>query len=276
MHLRKVSAIARPVDLRYPTNRAIAVLVVVVVVGESVRQLLMGTAWVACGRLGMGLGLAVFLAWAICREIDPDRDLSAFVAAGLALVGTATCGLPGLGILFWLLLSVRIVNRTTGLPATRLDSLGVLSLAAWLSVSGTWQFGVIATIPFLLDATMAPQHQRHLAFGIVTFVVAATAAIWSGVVRSLSAAHLMSGAAALILCLLFVPVIRSAGSVRSLADDTQQRLSPSRVRAGQMFALLAGVTAAFWVGTEGLLLLLPLWAAVVGAAGFLITKSVAQ
>jgi hypothetical protein len=276
MHLRGISALARPIDLRYPTNRAIAALTMVAIVGEAARQLFTGADWMTSGKLGMGLGLAVFLAWAICREIDPDRDLAAFVAAGFALVGTVIWGLSGFGVLFWLLLIVRVLNRTTGLPATSLDSLGLLFLTVWLCFSGLWPFGAIAAGAFLLDGTMAPRHKRHIVFGIVTFVVAAVAATVGGIALSLSAPSFTSGAAALILCLLFVPVIRSAGNVLSVADDTQQGLISSRVRAGQVFALLVGMTAAFFAGTDGLVLVLPLWAAVVGASAFLLLKSVAK
>lgn len=43
MNLRDFSAIARPVDFRYPTNRAITIVVSVVLVGEVIRRLLIGT-----------------------------------------------------------------------------------------------------------------------------------------------------------------------------------------------------------------------------------------
>ena len=103
MSLRNFSAIARPVDPRFPTNRAIAALTLAVIVGDLIRRLVGGSEWLASTWAAGGIGLSVFLAWALCREIDPDRDLSAFVAAGLALVGGLLWGTPGLAVVFWLL-----------------------------------------------------------------------------------------------------------------------------------------------------------------------------
>jgi hypothetical protein len=84
----------------------------------------------------------VFLAWVLCRELDPDHDLSAFVAVGLALGGLFLWGLTRLVVLLWLILILRVVNRTMGLPAGILDSLAVLGLGIWLSFGGNWGYGV--------------------------------------------------------------------------------------------------------------------------------------
>ena len=58
--------------------------------------------------------LVVVLSWAIARELDPDYDLSAFVATGLSLVGLIMFGLPKITVLLWILLVARMVNRTRG------------------------------------------------------------------------------------------------------------------------------------------------------------------
>ena len=100
MNLRKISAIARPVDPSFLTNRAIALVTAVIVVGDFLRRQFTGADLLPSAWAAAGVGLAVFFAWALCREIDPDRDYSAFVAAGVALVGTLLWGVPELAVLF--------------------------------------------------------------------------------------------------------------------------------------------------------------------------------
>ncbi len=266
MSLRSISGIARPVDPRYATNRAITVVTVAVIALETVRQIVTGSGVLVGGLSGIVLGVAVFLAWALCRELDPDHDLSAFVAAALALAGTFILGPPGLMVLFWLLLTVRIVNRTTGLPATLLDSLGILALGLWLTYRDSWTYAALLTLAFLLDGTLPRPNRRHIAFGLVALTAATLAAVLQGGIWIQIRATFWSAAAAAACCVGFAPVLFSAGSLSSLGDDDREPLGSARVRSGQAWALLAGLAAAVWFGTQGLVDLLPFWAAVLGAA----------
>lgn len=273
MNLRKISAIARPVDPSFPTNRAIAIVTTAVVIGDFLRRLFTGSdllwsAWAAAGP-----GLAVFFAWALCREIDPDRDYSTFVAAGVALVGTLLWGVPELAVLFWILLTVRIVNRTTGLPATAVDSIAVFALAAWLAFRVWWPVGALTAVAFLLDGWLDRACLRHRLFGFLILAVTLGASILGGAPWSFAGPTLASGTITLLMCLFFVPVFFASGDLRSLGDETKEQLSSARVRAAQLLALTAGVSAACWIGAAGLVALWPLWSAVIGASAYLLIKS---
>lgn len=266
MSLRSISGIARPVDPGYATNRAIAVVTVAVIALEALRQIVTGAGFLAGGLAGILPGLAVFLAWAICRELDPDHDLSAFVAAALALAGTFIWGPPGLLALFWLLLTMRIVNRSTGLPATLLDSLGILALGLWLTYRDSWTYAALLALAFLLDGTLPRPNRRHIAFGLAALAAAALVAVLQGGIWIQIGATFWSAAAAAAFCVGFAPVLLSADSLSSVSDDDREPLRSARVRSGQAWALLAGVSSAVWFGTVGLVNLLPFWAAVLGAA----------
>ncbi len=261
-----LTSIGRPVDLSYPTNRAIAMLTLVVMVGGAIVQWLMGAGWFDGALWGLEAGLTVFLTWALCRELDPDRALAAFVAAGGALVGLFLVGLPRLSVIFWLLLTVRVVNRTTGLPAGVLDALGLLGLSGWLSFQGNWGYSAIVALAFLLDGILDPPSRRQLIFAAlgvvvtVAVVVLGAGSIW-GTGPSLASALVSLG-----LSLLFLPVMLASRRIESVGDETGDLLHPLRVQLAQLMVLLTGVETAFWSGTSGLWALMPLWAAVLGAA----------
>jgi hypothetical protein len=274
MELRRFSAIARPVDPRFPTNRAIGALAIAVSGCEFVWRLVSGSDLLASGWAAVGLGLTVFLAWALCREIDPDRDLSAFVAAGVALVGKLLWGTPQLAVIFWLLLSVRIVNRTTGLRATMLDSVGIAALATWLAFWLWWPIGALTALAYMLDGWLEPPNMRHRVFGFLFVPITFGATAVSGAAWHHSGATWASGVVGMLLFLSFMPVLLASGEMTTLADDTKERLSASRVRAGQILLLLTGITAVFWGGAENLVMLWPLWSAVLGASAYLLIKSV--
>jgi hypothetical protein len=273
MNLRQISAIARPVDRRFPTNRAIACGTVVLMVGDFLRRLLTGSDLLASAWAAAGLGLTVFLAWALCREIDPDRDFSAFVAAGVALVGKLLWGLPHLAMIFWLLLAVRIVNRTTGLRSTAVDSLAVLALATWLSFRVWWPVGGLTALAFIMDGWLGQPHVRHRILGFLMLAVTLGAASLAEPALRPRGPTWASGTIAVVLCLVFVPVVVAARDLTTLSDDTNERLATTRVRAAQLLVMTAGVAAVCWIGAAGLIALWPIWSAVIGASAYLLVKS---
>ena len=171
MLVSKITAIARPIDPNYPTNHAIALLTLVVIVGGAILHLMAGVQLLQGISWGIAAGLAVFLAWALARELDPDHDLSAFVAAGLALIGLLFLDLPGLTVLFWMIILLRLVNRTVGLPATILDSLLILGLGSWLTLQGEWVYGLMTALALLMDSQLSPPHRRHLLFAGIALLV---------------------------------------------------------------------------------------------------------
>ncbi|MBC8122660.1 MAG: efflux RND transporter permease subunit [Gemmatimonadaceae bacterium] len=263
--LRGFTSIGRPIDPNYPTNRAIALLALAVAVGGTVVSAFRGGEWPQSITFGLGAGFAVFLAWALCRELDPDHDLSAFLAAALVIAGLFVWGLPDTVALFWLLLAVRVVNRSTGLPPTIFDSLSVLGLGLWLNFSQHWGFGVVAAVAFFLDARLVRGEPRQLLFAGASLVAAVLTALGA---RDMPITLSPVFALTIALTAAFLPVIFASGRLVTTGDDTSEPLDPNRVRSGQILALLTGVGAALWGGPAGFAAMLSLWAAAAGAAGY--------
>jgi hypothetical protein len=265
MNPHNLTSIGRPIDPEYPTNRAIALMTLIVAVGGAVWQGVFGRAWLASALWGVRAGLAVFLAWALCRELDPDHPTAAFPAAGLALLAVFLWDLPQLGVIFWMLILVRVVNRSTGLPAGVLDSLGLLGLAGWLSLQGNWSYGVVTALAFLLDGLLPSRLRRQLLFALLAVIATPVAAIL-GDPSPGDAPSLTGGLMALTLSLVFLPVILDARTCESVGDETGDRLRPVRVQVAQALALVSGVGVALLGGPSALAELSPLWAAVLGAS----------
>jgi hypothetical protein len=271
MKLNKMTSIGRPVDFNYPTNRAIGILSAVVLVATTLLQLFAGKELFTAWFWGVGAGVTVFLAWALCRELDPDHDMSAFAAAGLAVIGLFVFGLANLGRLFWLLLVVRVVNRTTGLPATIIDSLVVAGLSGWLVYNGNWGFGVLTVVAFLLDSQLAPPHRQQIIFAGLSALSTVAIVILKGPLWPEAGLSWGAGLVAVGLSAIFIPVILWSSTLKGVEDESGEGLKPMRIQAGQTLALMAGIEIAFWSAAPGLRSMMPLWATVIGAAiyGFL-------
>jgi len=269
--LARWTSIGRPIDPAWPTNRAIAVLSGLVVLGTAAIELLAGRGETGLGTSivdGVLAGLAVFLAWALARELDPDRDHAAFAAALIALVLALWLGPPRFGPLVLLLLSLRIVNRTVGPPARPLDTLAILALAAWVAWSGGWIVVFATTLAFLLDATLRPAHRIHLAAAGAALALTGVAASRSGFPPAWSPATATS-IVALVLLLPYLRVIQASSRLETRTDTGGLPLDSRRVRAAQALGLLVAVLAVSVEGAAGLAELSPLWSALAGCGLYL-------
>jgi hypothetical protein len=252
-------------DPSYPTNRAIVIVTLAVMVAGLHFKRLTGSVWGESVMWGIQAGLAVFLSWVLCRELDPDHGLSAFVAAGLALIGLFLWEFPYFMALFWLVMVMRIVNRTTGAPAGPLDALAAVILGGWLSLRGNWGYGILTALALWLDSVLPPLTLRHLALAAVALVVTIAVAVLGPVPRWEEAPSLAGGLISLGISAVFLPVLASAGRVESVGDRTGEPLEAIRVQGAQVIALLTGIEVAVLGGLGGVGALMPLWAAVLGA-----------
>lgn len=268
MDMSDVTAIGRPLDPHYPTNVAIAIVTALATVAGAAWRWLEGATLLEGALWGIGAGLAVFLAWALARELDPDHGLSAFVGAGLALVALPFLGLPQLLPLFWTLLAARIVNRTVGLPARPLDSLAVIGLGLWLTWQADWIYGLAAAAVLFLDGWLEPPLRRHL---LLSGAMLAATLVLALLGRATPDAGWDSGLlrfVAYLAGLVFFVATETLGDARAPCDVTGEPVRPARVRAAQLLALVTALMVMGRSGQEGFVALLPLWAAMVGVALF--------
>ncbi len=271
MKISDITALGRPLDPRYPTNRAIAVLALVVAIAGTILGLLSGAGLLDSALWGIGAGLVVFLTWALGRELDPDHDLSAFLGAGLALIALLLFDSPALLVVFWLLLLLRIVNRTAGLPAKPLDSLAVLGLGAWLAWQGYWMVGLVTAVAFLLDGLLSPPLRTQLFVSGLAFVATVVLSVFHGDIAMETGPTTVVIISSVGMAGLFLVVIVTSRELQAVGDATGKPLNPRRVQAAQVLALLVALLFAWWAGASGVVALLPLWAAMIGVGLYRLT-----
>ncbi len=271
----RFSGIGRPVDPAYPTNRAVLVLVSLGFVAGALRGFRADGAWLVAGFLGINAALTLFLAWALTRELAPDDDPAAFVAAGLAGVAWSLLGTQSLLIPATLLVAVRLVSRTTGKAAEPTDAFLVLPLFGFAAWVASWTLGLAGAAALAIDATLprAPgqaERRYHLGLAVVVlFVTAARLLAGTGGLQLPDGALLLSGIAVLA---------GGAGLVypspRSCGDVDGEPLVDARVRGALLLGVLAtsAVTLDAGVPTTGLGVLWASLTAVVVGLPFVLAR----
>ncbi len=236
----RFTGIGRPVDPSYPTNATILLLASVALVVGALVSVRAGSGWLNGGLVGVNAAISVFLAWALTRELAPDDEAGAFVAAALAGVAWFTLGSQSLLIPMVLLVALRLVNRSTGKATETIDALLVPPLFAFAAWTVSWPLGLVGSAAFALDAALPValgqvERRHHLAMSV--FLLA------------LTSLRLVAGTPGIQvpdrpLLLLFLAVLAVGAALlyptsRSRGDVDGEVLVDARVRS----ALLLGVFA---------------------------------
>ena len=258
---RIATGIGRPLHLDYPSNRYILVATALAGVGTLLWRWLAGADDIFSWSLR--IAWAVFLAWAIGREIDPDDAGSAGVAT-LIVVPLTVLGTPSLASAAAILMAARIAVRTTGISPHLIDGIVLTAGAAYLGARPeTWPaLGTLILAVATDRYAQPPGPDRTLWFSVAMILAAVGAALWlgdpPGWVRPTVAEWVVLGATA-VAGFLAVVNIRP---VQSRTDFHDQALSDSRLRFGRVLVLFTLVVGAVYLGGPIVPTLTPAWAAV--------------
>ncbi len=262
---RLVSTLGRPIDPSVPTNLAVLLLTLAALVAGLAVALVRNATVGAALLEGLSWAGSLFLAWALARETDPDRSGSAFFAGAGGFAGAVLLGPPGFLLLFWLLIGLRYINQSTGLPPGALDFAALYGIKLWLGISAHWTIPLL-TFPTVLFADLKrfPVPLR-IGLPLVLPVVGVTLGFVRGWRVEAPAWGTVEFVVLAAIAVAILPVIAGYRRVRSVGDRTGEPLSPHRVR----WALAWSVGTAIILtatGTSSVQELAPLWAALAGTA----------
>lgn len=259
-----ITSLARPLDLRVASNRF-------AVFWTVVSFLVAATAWVVNDKPlgeaavgGLQVAIGAFLAWALARELDPDRPASARWAGMLSLLFAAVLGAPALLPCAVVMVMARVFVRTSGL-APRVTDLVLLVAGAILAASTL--AGAVAALVLATALALDLRHEDALETGPIA--AAAIAIVVGGGIRLVAADPLEwarpETAELVIAALVLVALVPGrARPLTSRADDTGLPLDPNRLAVARRLALVAVPVALLVGGRDEIVRLSPVVAGVVG------------
>ena len=264
--LYRFTSTPRVIDPRYPTNRAVLLLL------PPAAGVAGATAWLqGSGLVGIGeaafLGVAVTVGgWSLARELAPDLERVAFVSLLATFGAFLAVESSSVLLLYTAVFLVRTVNRSVGLPPRFIDSVILATVAVWAAWSGAFPgLGLIGALAFCLDASMTERLRSQWIFAGICLAaswlcLALQRPWWSPESLSATAAGLL-----LILGVGYGLTMWRTRAVTSLGDATGRPLSLARVRAGMAVGFLVGLQS-LTRGQAGLEAASLVWAAVAGVS----------
>ncbi len=165
--------IGRKIDPRYKTNLWILLITAGVLVGSLL--------WTGDWGTSLVFAVGFFLSWAIARELDPLHEYSAFVAGIFYLLMGFGFESVELGVLFFVLLLLRVISKTTGKEPTAFDLAGILGLSLYLIVTqSNGIYGIIFIIPMIMGLRKNKKNRVFLIFLILGILISAGGYIYYG------------------------------------------------------------------------------------------------
>lgn len=249
-----------------PTNRAVILLMPVGALIMAIAGMLQGHDWMQIAGSALTGAVAVFGSWALARELSPDDNTAAFIGMFLAFA-TLRFDIPSLLFLFTALFMVRMVNRSTGLPARYLDSFVVLGLTFWATYEmETPGLGLVGALAFVLDGQLrdGQRHQWGFAFLSIAGAVFVFDRFGMGAADPEAFSTLDTWLIASVT-IIYVAIALLLHRVRSVGDATGVPLSTSRVRAAMFVGLLAA-SQALVHGATGFEQVSLVWATLAGVS----------
>lgn len=256
----RYTALGRAIDpIHYRSNLYIVLLTFATGVLAGLVTLINGNDFSAAVAAGFFTAAAVFVAWVYTRDIDPDYNESAFLAAAATLT-VAPAPLMILSIAS-LAVMLRVVSRIVG-PVPRLpEYVGVLVLLGIASVVDGGMVALAAIVGFLLDARL-PQATRWAWLGVgVSVVLAVLGFLWRPLPITLpSVPYLLLG---LGLLVAFALVIWRSRSFATTCDDPTQSICAERIQSAMAMLALVGLLS--MAGGDTLMqAYAPVWGSITG------------
>lgn len=210
-------------------------------------------------RRAVSTGLATFAVWAIARELDPDRPRSAVLAAVAAPAAALALGTPAPAPLFLVMVTLRILVRSTGFPPKTTDlAVLVVAAVAFGDTPWGWAAGILLAFAMVRDAALPGDPPPNVGLWGAALAVGVTARV--ALSESLGAWEQPEPAGLVVLAagLAGAVVVVRPIPVLAVADWTKVSLDPSRLREASLFGILAGTLSAVAAGGPGIVAIAPL------------------
>ena len=273
--IKSFIALGRPIDLSYLTNRLIVFVSLTVFAIYFAYLLLTAVPAAEALSTAFGAGIALFLCWAIGRELEPAYEWSAFFALPLVLAAAFYFGSPDLLSLFFIPLFMRFLNRSPGLRATIIDAVMLVLLGIALYNNGVYTGLPLLLVVFAVDYILEPVTRKLFIFILPACTALALSVYYFNDYLSYSISiSLPPGLFILLLVIFLFYVIIATGKDIVPGDNTELQPDIRRINLARFCLVLFIIIEVLQKGENAIVLFYPAAFAIAGAGLYHIFQNI--
>ncbi|MBS3778052.1 MAG: hypothetical protein KGY50_02020 [Candidatus Thermoplasmatota archaeon] len=255
-------SLARTINITYTPNKILIFLLLLVLLGTIGWGFYTGQNLFQSISSGILQLFFVFFCWAIGRELDPDHDYAAFF--GIPLLFLPLTMIQGnVFVLLWFLISLRLINQTTGKKTTSTDIIFFVFLTLFSAFLSSAILLLPLAIIIILLSSILPKKQPGLSllsiplFPSLILLLLINPDAWS----FLNVSPWILIYIAISSALLFL-VTTTTDELKKTGDHSLSKLSSKRVQSAQLLCVLSVLIISTFHGN--ILSVFPVWAAITG------------
>ena len=211
-------------------------------------------------------GLSFLLCYMIALELDPDRQLGGLIGGGLTLIGYEFLGAGNALAPLWMLVTLRMLNRSSGDRHRIGDNIIIIASAVWLGKEGFWVYPILTAGAYIVESQIQGGYFRSLYLAGIS-LAGLIVAEFSKQANVLDIIYIGLLCALLIL---YLPMLRITEYIQAKGDKNGKRLYSKRLMAMGCFYLMGLFGAVFLHGSAAGQQLLPAIMAGIGCGIFLL------
>jgi hypothetical protein len=256
----------RLLDTKYKPNRILLIVLSFIFFATFGWYIYKNSPFSQSLYLGLIQTVLVFICWTIGRELDPDNDYAAFLGIPLLFLPfSLTQG--NIFVLLWFLISIRLINQTTGKKTTSSDVTFYLFLSILSAILSTQILIFPLSILIIVLTSAIPSKQIQLSILsiplIPSFILFFLVFPKTWILLNPSPWILIYIA---VSCALMFFVTITTDHIDSKGDRSFSPLSLKRVQSSQIIAVLSVLMISTFHGS--ILSVFPVWAAITGVGIF--------
>lgn len=214
-----------------------------------------------------------FFCYLLTAEILPEYPTLQTISGAVATLLTIIYGTGDVILIFWLLMILRLLNRSSGLTATMFDHLLIISLTYWIAKPGYWLYPAITAFIFFLESKLPYGNSRSLySAGFAFLLIISIPAIE----KPPSDIPIDWFILMVVTTLLYTSVVKQTDLTKMLDEHSNKPLNPLHLQSAQIIILIISFICAWYYGNVVMQSFLPIWAVMLSTGLYTSSKFISQ
>jgi hypothetical protein len=264
MNKKNPFTLARNIDPKFFPNLLIIIIVTIAFIAGIVFHFFKGNVISDSLINGVILALITFFTWALTREIYPQGEYAALIAAIFVIIALFWFEIfPIIAIiLMWFTISLRLINQTTGLKATKIDMGIIFVFTLICAYIFSWIFLVFLSIIFLVNYSLT-KDRSDIYFQIPVILAIIVFLYYQGVYFNQSSLNFEYILFVGFLSIIFVIMMWFNRNIYVICDSSNKKVPPNRIFCAQILAVVFIFSYSVWFGDESIISLIPIWCIII-------------